>query len=110
MNTTNKKAARPGGVKAACTTSSEQNHTSLKRFFVVEKDAFSEIRIELTDFVGKLYCDMRIFDNHQGRRVPSKKGLTIPIAMLPALIDGLTKAQAATEQALEEGQSGTGQA
>lgn len=110
MTATKKNAARPGRVKAACTTSSEQNHTSQKRFFVVEKDAFSEIRIELTDFFGKLYCDLRIFDNHQGRRVPSKKGLTIPITMLPALIDGLAKAEAATEQALEEAQSGTAQA
>jgi hypothetical protein len=110
MTTAKQKAARPGRVKAASTTTSDSDHTSQKRIFVVEKDAFSEIRIELTDFFGKVYCDLRIFDNHAGTRVPTKKGVTIPITMLPALIDGLTKAQAATPQALNEAQSGTAQA
>lgn len=110
MTTEKQKAARPGRVRAASTATSEHNHSSQKRFFVVEKDAFSEIRIELTDFFGKLYCDLRIFDNHQGTRVPSKKGLTIPITLLPALIDGLIKAQSATALAINEAQSGIAQA
>lgn len=93
MNTAKQKAARPGRVKAASTTTSEANHSiQPDRIFVVDKDAFEEIRISLNEFRGKSYVDIRLYSNYAGRRVPSKKGLTIPVAILPALIDGLTKA------------------
>lgn len=99
MTTAQKNAARPGRVKAASTTTSSRNHsTQPERIVIVEKDAFEEIRIGVTEFLGKSYCDVRMYSNHAGRRVPTKKGITVPLALLPALIEGLNKAQDAVDR------------
>lgn len=95
MNTAKQNAARPGRVKAACTISSNFNHsTQPTRAVIIEKNAFEEIRIGVNEYIGRDYIDVRVYSIRADRRVPTKKGIMIPLALLPDLIEGLSRAQA----------------
>ena len=63
----------------------------------IEKNRSEELRIALKEFKGRNYLDIRTFiepyaDEGQGR-VPTKKGVTVPLAKLPELIEALQKAE-----------------
>lgn len=93
MTTAKQKAARPGRVKAASTTTSSPNHSTQPARIVIAKNAFEELQIGVNEYIGADYLDVRVFKIRAGRSVPTPKGITIPLALLPALIDGLTKAR-----------------
>ncbi len=64
---------------------------------IIEKNKIEELRITLKEFKGRRYLDIRTYidpyaDEGQGR-VPTKKGVTCPLAKLPDLIEVLQKAE-----------------
>ena len=64
---------------------------------IIEKSKTEEPRIALKKFKQHDYLDIRTYvepyaDEGQGR-VPSKKGITIPVPKLPDLIAALQKAE-----------------
>ncbi len=64
----------------------------------IEKNRSEELRIALKEFKGRHYLDVRTYcepysDEGQGR-VPTKKGVTVPLAKLPELIEALQKTEA----------------
>ena len=70
----------------------------------IEKNRSEAVRIALKEFKGRHYLDIRTYiepyaDEGQGR-VPTRKGVTVPLAKLPALIEGL---QAAERRARDKG-------
>jgi hypothetical protein len=63
----------------------------------IEKNRSEELRVALKEFKGRNYADVRTYvepyaDEGQGR-VPTKKGITVPLAKLPELIAALQKAE-----------------
>ncbi len=67
----------------------------------IEKNNTEELRVTLNEFKGRRYLDIRTYidpyaDEGQGR-VPTKKGVTCPLAKLPELITALQDAQAQVE-------------
>ena len=67
----------------------------------IEKNNTEELRVTLNEFKGRRYLDIRTYidpyaDEGQGR-VPTKKGVTCPLAKLPELITALQDAQAQIE-------------
>ena len=67
----------------------------------IEKNKTEELRVALNEFKDRHYLDIRIYvdpyaDEGQGR-VPTKKGVTFPLAKLPELITDLQDAQAQVE-------------
>lgn len=64
----------------------------------VAKNAREEIRIVLTNYKGHDLVDLRVFVEADGRpdRVPTRKGIAVKPALLPALIEALAKARRAT--------------
>jgi hypothetical protein len=64
----------------------------------VSKNAREEIRVVLTNYKGHDLVDLRVFVEADGRadRVPTRKGIAVKPALLPALIEALAKARLAT--------------
>lgn len=62
---------------------------------VLEKSAHDELIVDLQEYNGRTYLGVRIYDIHDGRRVPTTKGLTLPTDMLPALVRALNSAHVA---------------
>lgn len=65
----------------------------------IVKNAREEIRARVGEYRGHRFADLRIFVDAPGERaplgrVPTKKGVAIPIAALPEVIAALRKAQA----------------
>ena len=63
----------------------------------IEKNRSEELRIALKDYEGHDYVDIRTYiepysDHGQGR-VPTKKGITLAVRKLPALIDAIREAE-----------------
>jgi hypothetical protein len=63
----------------------------------IEKNRSEELRIALKEYEGHDYVDIRTYvepyaDHGQGR-VPTKKGVTLGVAKLPALIEVLREAE-----------------
>ena len=63
----------------------------------IEKNRSEELRIALKEYEGHDYVDIRTYvepdaDHGQGR-VPTKKGITLAVAKLPALIDAIREAE-----------------
>ena len=63
----------------------------------IEKNRSEELRIALKEYEGHHYVDLRTYtepysDHGQGR-VPTKKGVTLGVAKLPALIEALREAE-----------------
>lgn len=65
---------------------------------VIAKNAREEIRVVLTNFKGHDLVDVRVFGEADGKpvRVPTRKGIAVKPALLPALIAALAKARDAT--------------
>jgi hypothetical protein len=77
------------------------------RVAIVPKNAHEDIRISLTEFKGVKFADVRIFAKFAGpaeARGPTKAGVAVPFASLPALITALQAAEAkAREMGLLDG-------
>jgi len=56
-----------------------------------EKNDREVIRIGLNEFRGHEYVDLRVFYAKDGEYHPSKKGLTMPKDLYPALLDGIVE-------------------
>ena len=65
---------------------------------VIGKGAHDEVRVEVMPYNGADYLGIRIFDLYGARSVPTTKGLTLPVTMLPKLIQTLQNAQTAITQ------------
>ena len=65
-----------------------------------KKNESEEIRISTRVYKDKLYVDLRLFflPKDGAEWIPSKKGITLPIEHLPALREGLEKAEQAVSQ------------
>ncbi len=66
-----------------------------KKIAVIKKNAREKIRVSLTEYQGHDLCDVRVFaEPYAGDTwVATKKGISLSVAKLPALIDGLQTAE-----------------
>lgn len=65
---------------------------------VLPKNSTEEVRIARSDFRGHDLIDVRVFARFGGPAqvmMPTKKGLSIQVSQLPALIEALQQAQQA---------------
>lgn len=62
----------------------------------IPKNAAEELRVTLTEFNGHNLCDLRLYAAYRttGEIGPTKKGITVSVALLPAIIAGLQEAEA----------------
>ena len=50
------------------------------------KNTQEEVRAGIGEFKGKLYASVRVYiENDVGEYVPTRKGLTLPVGLLPEL-------------------------
>ena len=66
-----------------------------KHITCFEKNAAEEVRIELSEFNGYDLVSARVYATAgaDGSRVPTRKGLTLNVRLLPVLIEGLQAAE-----------------
>ena len=95
MNSAKEKAALLRPEQAAYTKTSDSNHSTAhgEIIAVIEKNAGEELQVRINEFRSVSYVDLRFYANYAGRRVPTKKGITIPLDLLQPLRDALLKAQ-----------------
>lgn len=62
----------------------------------LEKNASERVRVTLTEYNGRALCDVRVYTEYKttGEIGPTKKGVSVRVEMLPALISALTEAHA----------------
>ena len=59
-----------------------------------EKNSMEEIRVELSEYKGQTYLNIRAWiENDNNEFVPTKKGLTINVELFPELLEALKKAE-----------------
>lgn len=60
-----------------------------------DKNRSEEVRIELSEYQGHDLVSARVYApaGASGARVPTRKGLTVGVRLLPALIAGLRQAE-----------------
>lgn len=57
---------------------------------VIRKNAREAIRLQMSDFHGKTFLDVRIWaDGEGGEPRPTPKGVTVPLAALPAFVEAV---------------------
>jgi hypothetical protein len=57
----------------------------------IKKNKTNYVQIELREYEGHEYVDVREFyDDKEGRRLPTKKGITFSPTVLEQVIEGLT--------------------
>lgn len=57
---------------------------------VIRKNARESIRLQMTDFRGATFLDVRIWADHgEGEAKPTTKGVTVPLAALPAFVQAV---------------------
>lgn len=70
-------------------------------FATIPKNSREHIRVGLSDYKGHRLAFLRVWaDKADGTSVPTPKGLTVAIALLPAVIDAL---QATSDEARRTG-------
>ena len=64
----------------------------------IQKNSLEEVRIELTEYHGHHLVGLRIYSNWlQDRKMrPTRKGITVAVELLPAIIEALREAQRRT--------------
>jgi len=70
---------------------------------IVEKNSREDVRIAIDEFRGTQIVDVRVFANFNGdaeERSPTKKGVSLKVERLPALIEALGQAK---EEAVRRG-------
>ena len=67
---------------------------------LIQKNDTEQIRVAIREYKDRYYLDLRLFfipnyneDHGVMEYVPSKKGLTVPIEMLPEILTGLEEAE-----------------
>ncbi len=64
-----------------------------KLIATIPKNARERVQVELTEFNGHNLLAIRVFADNGAKWVPTKKGVTVRVDMLPALIAALTEAE-----------------
>ncbi|AIB15794.1 hypothetical protein ABAZ39_28455 (plasmid) [Azospirillum argentinense] len=66
----------------------------------IPKNATEELRVTLTSYNGHPLVDLRLFTEYRstGEIGPTRKGLTVSVALLPQIIAGLQDAEAEARQ------------
>ena len=66
-----------------------------KHITTFEKNKSEEVRIELNEFNGHDLVAARVYATTKadGTRVPTRKGITLNVRLLPELIEGLQAAE-----------------
>tara|TARA_Y100000389_G_C17437452_1_gene506409 strand:+ start:1520 stop:1765 length:246 start_codon:yes stop_codon:yes gene_type:complete len=58
----------------------------------IQKNKTNFVQIEAREYEGNPYVDVReFFDNKEGNRLPTKKGITFTPKVLDEVIEGLSK-------------------
>jgi len=58
----------------------------------IDKNSLEKIRIQRTKYKGKDLLDIRVFyEAENGEWKPTKKGITVKVALTEKLLDGITK-------------------
>ncbi|WP_333641788.1 transcriptional coactivator p15/PC4 family protein [Mesotoga prima] len=58
----------------------------------IDKNSLEKIRIQRTNYKGKDLLDIRVFyEAENGEWKPTKKGITVKVALTEKLLDGITK-------------------
>jgi hypothetical protein len=70
---------------------------------IIQKNSFEEVVLSLTVYCGHDLVDLRTHarfrgDTGDGGKRPTRKGVSLKIALLPKLIAGLQKVQAEAER------------
>lgn len=68
----------------------------------IRKNNFEEVRVALSKFKDHQLLDLRVYTDKQGEteKVPTKKGISVNVTMIPDLLKALTEAHT---QAKEHG-------
>ncbi len=95
MRTAKEKAALLQPEYAAHIETAEPNHSTAQAEIVavIHKNAGEEFHVRLSNYRNAQYVDLRLYANYAGKRIPTRKGLTIPLDLLQPLRDALLKAQ-----------------
>ncbi len=82
-----------------------------KRIATIPKNANERVQIELTEFNGHDLLAIRIYADSGDSWVPTKKGVTVRVGMLPDLVAALVEAEReASAAGLLAGAGGNGRA
>ncbi len=66
-----------------------------KLIATIERSKASDVRVRLVEFGGRPFVDLRTFvDGDADERVPTRKGIAIPPALVGQVIEALRKAEA----------------
>ena len=58
--------------------------------YLIRKNAREEVRLQISDYLGSTFLDVRIWsDTGDGEHRPTRKGVTIPLAALPAFVEAV---------------------
>ena len=64
-----------------------------KTITTIEKNSNEEIRIEISEYNNHDLFSMRIWAKIDDKQVPTRKGITVNVKLLPELIKALTEAE-----------------
>ncbi|MFO0995307.1 MAG: PC4/YdbC family ssDNA-binding protein [Alphaproteobacteria bacterium] len=65
-----------------------------KHIATILKNAREELRVELTEYRGYDLVAARIWvENSEGAKIPTHKGLTVNVRLLPDILDALRRAE-----------------
>ena len=63
----------------------------MNQIIEIKKNKTNYVQIELREYEGNPYVDVReFFDAEDGKRLPTKKGITFSPKVLEQVMDGLT--------------------
>tara|TARA_B100002019_G_scaffold52679_1_gene44882 strand:+ start:957 stop:1178 length:222 start_codon:yes stop_codon:yes gene_type:complete len=66
----------------------------MSQIIEIKKNKTNYVQIELREYEGHPYVDVREFyDAEDGKRLPTKKGITFTPKVLDSVIDGLVQLQ-----------------
>ena len=66
----------------------------MSQIIEIKKNKTNYVQIELREYEGHPYVDIREFyDDEEGRRLPTKKGITFSPKVLDSVVDGLVQLQ-----------------
>ena len=66
----------------------------MSKIIEIKKNKTNYVQIELREYEGHPYVDVREFyDDEEGRRLPTKKGITFSPKVLDSVVDGLVQLQ-----------------
>ena len=66
----------------------------MSQIIEIKNNKTNYVQIELREYEGHPYVDVREFyDDEEGRRLPTKKGITFSPKVLDSVVDGLVQLQ-----------------